>query len=221
MASAANPQTRVRVAGSGFTIFTFAGQPISFCQQVQYTSPQFVGNGVSAIQPMDEPYAVELLTPAAAGPGSLTLNLFELFGSGGAASKVWDRLGAPIGSGTGSPFGGTGVTNGSIYDTPSALGASTNPFNGLVDIVDIAIAQAQVDPTQMQIVKYIRPLPTYGNTLTPYSEEYNGCVITNVTDGENVEVGTLEIIKQITVSFRYVTRNGKPSQAFALRDAAL
>lgn len=221
MAASANPQNRVRVAGSGFTIFTFAGQPISFCQQVQYTSPQFVGNGVSAIQPMDEPYPVELLTPAAAGPGSITLNLFELFGSGGAASKVWDRLGAPVGGGTGNPFGGSGINNGSEYFAPNVLGAKTNPFDGLVDIVDIAIAQAQLDPSLMQIVKYIRPLPLPGNTLQPYSEEYNGCVITNVVDSENVEVGTLEIIKQIQVSFRYVTRNGKASQAFALRDKAL
>jgi hypothetical protein len=170
---------------------------------------------------MDEPYPVELLTPVAAGPGSITLNMFELFGSGGAASKVWDRLGARVGGGTGNPFGSNGVNNTSNFFNPSALGSSSNPFDGLVDIVDIAIAQAQINPALMQVVKYIRPLPLPGNTLQPYSEEYNGCVITNVVDGENVEVGTLEIIKQITLSFRYVTRNGKVSQAFALRDAAL
>jgi hypothetical protein len=210
---------RVRVAGSGFTIFTYGGQPITFCQQVQYTSPQPVGNGMSAIQPMDEPYAVEIITPIAAGPGSITLNMFELFGSGGAASKAWDRLGASVGT-TSSPFGAT--TPADVSTQLANLTSSANPFYGAVDIVDIFIRQAQLDDTQTQIVKYIRPLPLPGNaTAAPYTEEYNGCVITNVIDGESVEVGTLEIIKQITVAFRYVTRNGNTSAAFKLRDAAL
>lgn len=214
------PQNRVRVGGSGFTIFTFGGQPITFCQQVAHTSPQPVGQGVSAIQPMDEPYPVEIITPAAAGMGQLTLNLFELFGSGGAASKAWDRLGANLGGTLQSPFGNlVNQGQGNVSTLLPGL-AGTGPFSGLVDIVDIFIAQAQLDPTQMQIVKYIRPLSA-GNQAPPYSEEYVGCVITNVADGETIEVGTLEVIKQITVAYRYVTRNGQPSKAFKQRDAAL
>jgi hypothetical protein len=219
MATTTGIKNRVRVAGSGFTLFTFGGQPITFCQQVGYTSPQPVGNGMSAIQPMDEPYPVEIITPIAAGPGSITLNMFELFGSGGAASKAWDRLGATVGT-TQSPFGAT--TPADVSTALSGLYAGSNPFYGAVDIVDIFIRQAQLDDSQMQIVKYIRPLPLPGNSApTPYTEEYNGCVITNVVDNENIEVGTLELIKQITVAFRYVSRNGAPSGAFQLRDAAL
>lgn len=211
-------QNRIRVGGI-FTLFTFGGQPITFCQQVSHTSPQPVA-GPDPIQPMDEPYPIEIVTPAAAGMGTLTLNMFELFGSGGAASKVWDRLGAGVGTPS-QPFGTPGV--GDVSTNLAGLTASSNPFYGLVDIVDIFITQASLDPSKMQIVKYVRPLPLPGQTTAPqpYTEEYVGCVITNVADNETIEVGTLEILKQITVNYRYMTRNGRPSQAFALRDSAL
>ncbi len=215
----ATQQNRVRVGGSGFTLFTFGGQPITFCQQVAHTSPQPVGQGASAIQPMDEPYPVEIITPAAAGMGQLVLNMFELFGSGGLASKTWDRLGLSTGGG---PFaGGTTDNNTSIY-LPNQTYAKNQHgiFSGAVDIVDIFIRQATARPDAMQIVKYIRPLSAGGKADT-YTEEYQGCVITNVTDGEQIEVGTLEVIKQITVAYRYLTRDSKPSSAFAQRGHAL
>lgn len=226
MAQTATVQNRVRVVGGGLTLFTFGGQPIAFCEQVQHNSPRPVSQ-FSAIQPMDEPYAVELLNAPAAGPGTLTLNLFELFGSGGFASKVWDRLGANVGtSGSQNPFG----TFNGIYNTSSYLqnltigqkgsGNGGGYFLGAVDIVDIFIRQAQLDPSQLQIVKIIRPLSA-GGQATPYTEEYNGCMIVDVVDGETDAVGTVEIIKQVTVAYRYVTRDGNPSQAFALRDGAL
>lgn len=214
-------QTRARVAGSGFTLFTFGGQAITFCQQVGHTSPSPVGQGQSAVHPMDEPYPVQIITPAAAGPGQLILNMFELFGSGGAASKVWARLGGEI-AGAGAegqtPFG----TAQNAFETSSTQISTGNkgPFSNAIDIVDIFITQAQIDPSRLQIVKYIRPLGA-GGSNTVYSEEYHGCVITNVVDGEQVEIGTLEIIKQITVAYRYATINGVASKGFALRDGTL
>jgi hypothetical protein len=211
------PRNFVRRGGSGFTIFTFGGQPLAFCQQVAHTSPRPVGQGASAIQPMDEPYPVEIITPAAAGMGQLVLNLFELFGSGGRASKAWDRLGAPLGGSTGSPFGTTGQGNVASQLNLSAGGA----FAGAVDIVDIFIRQARADPHKTQIVQYIRPPANPNGTQDPYFIQYVGCVVTDVQDGEQIDVGTLEVIKQITVAYRYSLRDGQPSQAFALRDAAL
>lgn len=210
---------RVRIGGSGFTIFSFGGQPISFCQQVNHTSPQPVGNGSSAIQPMDEPYPIEIITPAAAGPGQLTLNLFELWGQGN-ASKVWDRLGSSLTNPAGN-VGPFGSTDGSNASTNLAIGTD-GVFNGAVDIVDIFIRQAQADPTQLNITKIIRPLPLTASTApAPYTEEYHGCIISNVVDGEQIEVGTLEVIKQITVMYRFLTRNGTASAGFALRDSAI
>lgn len=219
----ATPQNFTRRGGSGFTIFTFAGQPIAFCQQVQHTSPRPVGQGASAIQPMDEPYPVEIITPAAAGMGQLVLNLFELFGTNGKASKVWDRLGAQLGgsSTTHNPFGAPSVPGG-IGNTSNINSIGVGPFQGAVDIVDIFIKQAQLTPQQMQIVQFIRPPALIGaNNVTPYFLQYVGCVITDVQDGENIDVGTLEIVKQITVAYRYVLRDGQPSAAFTFRDSAL
>lgn len=207
---------RVRVAGSGFTIFTFGGQPVTFCQQASITTPSFVGPGTAEIHPLDEPYAVEIVTAAAAGPGQIVLNLFELFGSGGKYSKAWDKLGAGFGSSLGSPFGSATPENAStqIKFTNEGL------FGGANDIVDIAIRQAKASPDQLQIVKYIRPVGA-GGAAKPYSEEYHGCVITNVIDGEQVEIGTLDVLKQITVAFRYSTLNGKAPEGFNLRNNAL
>jgi hypothetical protein len=85
-------RNRVRVAGSGFTVFTWQGQPIAFAQQISHTSPQGVANP-SAIQPMDEPYPVQVVTPAASGMGTLVLRLYELYGQ-----QVWERLGAEFGT---------------------------------------------------------------------------------------------------------------------------
>jgi hypothetical protein len=207
------PQSRVRTGGV-LTTFTFGGQPIAFCQQVAHQSPQPVGQGMSVIQPMDEPYPIEIITPVAAGAGQITLNIFELFGSGGTASKIWDALGASItGSSPSNPFAdpGNGFTG----------GFGTGPFTGATDIVEIFIRQAQMTPDKLQVVKIIRPLAIGGNTAaqtTPYTEEYHGCVITNVIDGEQIQVSTLEVIKQITISYRYMTRNGAQNIAFNLRD---
>lgn len=216
MATTATTQNRVRIAGAGFTLFTYGGQPITFCEQVQHQSPRPVAQ-FSAIQPMDEPYPVEILTPPAAGPGQLTLNMFELFGSGGHASKAWDRLGAAVGTAS-NPFGGlVNSGQGNVSTLLPNLTPGNGPFAGAVDIVDIFIRQAQLDPTQMQIVKIIRPLSA-GANAPAYTEEYVGCMIVDVADGETVQVGTVEILKQLTVAYRYLTRNGVPSQAFAQRD---
>jgi|ERR1039458_311043 hypothetical protein len=228
------PQQFVRRAGSGFTIFTFGGQPISFCQQVAHTSPQPVGQGVSAIQPMDEPAPIELITPAAAGMGQIVLNLFELFGSNGKASKVWDRLGVGVNQASAPPFGnftgGDYTGDASNLMTGNLGSTSSGLFHGAVDIVDIFIAQAKATPQQMSVVQIIRPpqLPTgslfatiAGNQTAPYYISYQGCVITNVQDGEQVDVGSLEIIKQLTIAYRYSMRDGLASQGFKQRDAML
>lgn len=213
----ATVQNRVRIAGAGFTLFTFNSQPIAFCEQVAHTSPRPV-SPPSNIQPMDEPYVVEILMAPAAGPGTLVLNMYELFGSNNAASKAWDRLGAGVGQGLGTPFGqvsSAGQNNTSQYLQNITPG--NGYFAGAVDIVDLFILQAQQDPTKMAISKIIRPLSA-GAQAPAYTEDYQGCVITDVVDGETVAVGTKEVIKQITVQYRYLLRNGVPSLGFKQRD---
>lgn len=197
------PKNRARVGGSGFTLFTFAGQPIAFCEQVAHTSPQPVAPPV-AIHPMDEPYPVQVITPAAASMGSLTLRMYELYDE-----KVWDRLGASVSGQSGAPY--------------NALATQLNTngvLSGAVDIVDIFIRIAEQTPGSVNVVKYIRPPDLGGTTGTPYSEQYHGCVITDVQDGESIAVGTMEVVKIITVGYTYMTRNtgNLTSKAWAYRD---
>lgn len=170
-------QNRARVAGSGFTVFTWDNKPILFAQQITHVSPQPVA-GVVPIHPLDEPYPVELITPQAANMGSLTLELYELYGA-----QVWERLASYLGGD--SKITGTG--------------------KGPVDIVGIFRAVANT-PNPIRIIKYIRPPAIRGKKMAPYTEEYHNCVISAVADGETIAVGTMEILKQITVNYTYMTR---------------
>jgi hypothetical protein len=194
---------RARVGGSGFTIFTFAGQPIAFAQQVAETSPTPVGPGPVAIHPLDEPYPVQVITPAASGMGSLTLNLYELYNQ-----KVWDRLAADVEGQVSNPFGGVNSND---------INVNNGVFDGAVDLVDVFIRQAEYSGN-LNVVKYIRPPMIGGRKGQPYAQQYHGCVITNITDGDTIEVGTMEVIKQVTVAYRFTTRNDRRSKAFEYRD---
>lgn len=210
-------RNRVRVGGSGFTVFAFMGQPIAFCQQVAHTAAAPVGPGAVAIQPMDEPYPIQVITPAAAGMGSLVLNMYELYNA-----KVWDRLGAEVGA--------AAATTLPADQNTQSFGQSI--LSGAVDIADVFVRVAEARPEDLTVVKYIRP-PTIAQTPPrPYHEIYHNIVVTNILDGEQIEVGTMEVIKQVTIGYTHVTRpgygvnaSGKPggglSKASVLRAAPL
>jgi hypothetical protein len=193
---------RVRVAGSGFTAFFFGGQPIAFCEQVSHTSAQPVAPA-TPIQPMDEPRPVQIITPAAGGPGTIVLQLTELYGY-----KVWDRLGVTLGYSSEGP-----AANASNFTRP---GESNNAnlgdglLSGAVDIVDVFIRVSQAPPNTINVVKYIRP-PALGGEpkQKPFTEEYMGCVISDIEDGEQVGVASMQVVKNITVMYTHVLRNGK------------
>jgi hypothetical protein len=191
-------RNRVRVAGSGFTVFVWQGKPIAFAQQISHTSPQGVANP-AAIHPMDEPYPVQVVTPAASGMGTLVLRLYELYGQ-----QVWERLGAQFGVMDAGERGFSGPSD-------------TAPLAGAIDLVDIFIRIAE-SPDAINVVKYIKPPKLRGKTMKPYTEEYHNCVITNAQDGEEVNVGTLEVVKDITVAYTHMTRGGHGSAAWAYRD---
>jgi hypothetical protein len=175
-------QNRARVGGSGFTVFTWDSKPILFAQQITHVAPQpVVQQGVVAIHPMDEPSPVELITPQAAGMGSLVLDLYELYGG-----QVWERLASYLGG--------------------DSKGVGTG--NGPVDIVGIFQAVANT-PTPIRIIKYIKPPQIRGKVMRPYTEEYHNCVISNVADGEVIQVGTMEVVKQLTVNYAYMTRGNR------------
>lgn len=209
----ANLQNRVRVGGSGFTVFTWMNQPIAYAQEVAHTSPQPVAEA-TPIHPMDEPYPIQVITPAASSMGSLVLNLFELVGQ-----RVWERLGAVAGLGAvGKQNSGANPTRDNLFSRGDEN--SNNFLNGAVDLVDIFIRMA-TRPNTVNVTKIIRTQPGAAHQSVDV-ENYHNCVITNVVDGEQINVGTMEVIKQVTVAYTHLTRNGgQRSKAWDLRSADL
>jgi hypothetical protein len=156
---------RVRVGGSGFTVFHWQGKLIGFAQEISHTSPEPVAPP-AAIQPMDAPRPVQVITPAAAGMGTLTLNLIELYGA-----QVWERL--------------------------------SDELAGATDIVEI-FQKVSASPNPIAMTKIITPPVLGGNQMPAYTETYNNCVITNVANGETIDIATMEVRKTITVAYTHM-----------------
>jgi hypothetical protein len=79
---------------------------------------------------------------------------------------------------------------------------------GPVDLVGIFKEVANMGQP-IRIFKYIRPPSIRGKQMTPYTEEYHNCVVSQVVDGETIEVGTMEILKQMVVNYTHLTRGGR------------
>ena len=182
--NAVSNRTRARVGGSGFTVFVWDNRPILYARQISHQSPAPVGPGTVPIHPMDTPYPVELVTPQAVSMGALTLELYELYGS-----NVWERL---------ADYLNTSPNNG-------------GQDRGPVDLAGI-FAQVASRGKPISIVKYVRPPARVGSNEpypTAYTEEYKNCVISQLQDGETIEVGTMEVLKQITVNYTHIERGGR------------
>lgn len=170
---------RARVGGSGFTVFAWNEEVVSFCRQVSHQSPQPVAQGVVPIHPLDSPYPVQLVTPQALTMGTLVLELYELYGE-----NVWTRL-----STTNAPFA-----------TPSS--------GGPVDLAGLFQAVANA-PAPIHIYKIISPPLIAGKPMAAYTEEYHNVVISAFNQGETIEVGTMEVLKQLTVNYTHITQGGR------------
>lgn len=171
-------RNRARVGGSGFTVFAWQNKPILFSRQISHVSPAPVGPGTVPIHPMDTPYPVELMTPMAATMGTITLELYELYGS-----TIWERLEG-------------------LNESPEK--------GGPVDIVGIFKAVSN-SPKPITIFKYIRSPSVRGKPSQTYTEEYHNVVVSQLANGETIEVGTMEIIKQMVVNYTHVTIGGNNS----------
>lgn len=170
---------RTRVPGSAFTVFTWQNNVIGFAQQVAYVSPTPVGTGATPIQPMDTPYPIEIVTPAAQTIGTITVSMFELYNK-----KVWEQLAGLAGAPDlvnifirVAAFGIGGIQMSKVIRPPLLTGVTpTNPLSAS-DLTSI----------------------TQGNTS--YGEIYQNCVITNVEDGETIDIGTMFVAKRITLAY--------------------
>lgn len=167
---------RARVAGSAFTVFTWAGNPIAFARQISTVSQAPVGTGTVPIHPLDETYPQELITAMALTMGEITLELYELYGA-----QVWERL----------------------------QGLSKAPDgNAPVDLAGIFMTVANT-PSPIMITRIVRPPMIRGKTMAAYTLEFHNCVVSSIVDGETIEVGSMEVLKQMTVNYTHTTRGGK------------
>lgn len=181
----AGKSQRARVGGSGFTVFTWQGNPISFARQISHQSPAPVGTGTVPIHPLDSPYPEQLITAQAITMGTLVLELYELYGA-----NVWERL---------AGLGGNNTANGTNAD-------STH----IVDLANIFKAVANDNP--IHIYRIIQP-PNFGFSkgFPAYTQEFHNCVVSTLDDGETIEVGTMEVLKRITVNYTHITQGGQNS----------
>jgi hypothetical protein len=77
---------KIRVGGSGYTVFQWQGQVIGWAKSVGHTSPQPVAPP-SSIHPLDSRYPLQIITPGAIGAGTLQVRYFEKYNE-----KVWDDI---------------------------------------------------------------------------------------------------------------------------------
>lgn len=168
-------RNRARQGGSAFTVFAWNSKPILFAKQIAHQSPTGVGPGTVPIHPMDTPYPLELMTPMAATMGTITLELYELWGS-----TIWERL----------------------------SGLEKNPeAGGPVDIVGVFKEISEMG-SPVTIFKYIRYPSRDGKGPGAYTEEYHNCVVSAIMNGETIEVGTMEILKQMVINYTHSTIGG-------------
>jgi len=80
-------QSKVRILGSGFTVMTWQGQRLAYLRGLGERAPRPVGAGNEAIQPIDEPHPIEIVTALAVGAGEVSLRFYELWNQ-----PVWAQL---------------------------------------------------------------------------------------------------------------------------------
>lgn len=178
-----NIPMRFREGGSGFTAFWWNNQVIGWAQNVSHTSPQPVAAPV-AIQPLDQPYPLQIMTPAAVGPGTLKVMMFETFNH-----KVWDRI--------------MNITDTTIG---SGVSGGLRPYSQYNDLVDVFVRLAAISKP-ITCSKIIYP-PDRGdrNAKSVYADTFHNCTITDIRDDEQIDIGTMEVIKNLTIQYTFMTR---------------
>lgn len=169
-----------RVGGAGFTVFHFAGSPIAYAQALGYNSPQPVAAPV-AIQPMDQPRPIQIVTTIAITGGQVQLQMYETFNA-----KVWDQIMQIIDSSRSNTTNQKGVYN---------------------DLSDILLRMASLGKG-ISATKLVQPPRPIGpNKIGFVTDTMHNCVITDVRDDEQIQVGTVELVKPITIQFTHATRS--------------
>ena len=84
------PQTKVRVVGSGFSSFSYRGQPIAFLEGVQDSGQRAfsdAGQSYQFIHPLGHRHPTEIATSRVLAGGTLNLTIRELWNG-----YIWTQL---------------------------------------------------------------------------------------------------------------------------------
>ena len=135
------------------------GTRLAYLQVMQETPPSPVATA-QAIQPIDEPVPLEIVTSMAVGVGTIRCTFYELWNE-----PVWSRL--------------PGLQN-------------------TVNLLEVLKAQVAMGSVTMQkIIKSPSGLMR--------SKVFHNVVITDIDEGENVNIGTMTLPKTLTFQYCYST----------------
>lgn len=177
---------RVRVVGSGYTVWKINNRPILYCIEVSHRSPQTVAQAAE-IHPLNYLRPVEILVPRAITHGEIVMNVVETYGK-----KIWDSFvgddGNPLFNRQGP--GGTGPN------------LSSNKATDLADIVNEMSSHLTKSDGQ-SLISLQRLVKTAWSSDTPTVNwiltTYHGVRITDIREDETARTETLQNNLQITV----------------------
>lgn len=152
-------ESKVRIGGSGFTTMLWQGQRLAYLQTMQDTPPTPVAQA-QAVQPIDEPVPLEIVTAMAVGIGTLRVSFYELWNA-----PVWALL---------PGLGGT---------------------NNLLDVLKKQIQLGSI--TMQKVIKSPSGIMR--------ARVYHNCVVVDIDEGENINIGTMSLPKTLTVQYCYST----------------
>jgi hypothetical protein len=135
------------------------GTRLAYLQVMQETPPSPVATA-QAIQPIDEPVPLEIVTSMAVGVGTIRCTFYELWNE-----PVWQRL--------------PGLQN----------------TINLLDVLKSQVAMGSV--TMQKIIKSPSGMMR--------SKVFHNVVITDIDEGENVNIGTMTLPKTLTFQYCYST----------------
>lgn len=92
-----------------------------------------------------------------------------------------------------------------VWDRLLSVAGVAAPANDLADVF-YAVAGLNKPINAMKVI--IPPASVQGEVITPYGEMYHNCVITSIEDGETVDVRSMEIVKNVTMAYTHITRQG-------------
>ena len=136
------------------------GQRLAYLQVMQDTPPTPVATA-QAVQPIDEPVPLEIVTAMAVGVGTLRVTFYELWNV-----PVWAEL-------------------------PGLEGT-----NNLLEVLKRQIQLGTI--TMQKIVK------SPGSGIMR-ARVYHNCSVTDIDEGENINIGTMTLPKTLTVQYCYST----------------